>query len=150
METLLLSIHIMAVAVWLGAGVTQLVVNPAMQNIGGAPAAAWMRQTVRLGLRVITPAAVLILITGVWLVLRETVFEFEQTFVTLGFFTVIVGGVLGARVFGPRGRELAALHEAGEKAQAGERHKKLAFFALVEIALIVITIFAMVDRTGLG
>jgi len=148
LETLLLSIHLMAVAAWLGANVTRFVVTPSMQKIGGAPAAAWMLQTVRLGTRVYTPAAVLILLTGVWMVLRETVYSFEQTFVTLGFFTVIVGAVLGVRVFAPRGREIATLHEAGEETHAAAAHKKLVLFGLADTALIVLTIWAMVERIG--
>lgn len=148
METFLLTVHIIAVAAWLGTSVSQFVVTPAMQKIGGAPAAAWMRQTVRLARTVASPAAVLILITGVWMVLREAVFEFEQTFVTLGFLTVIVGMALGMRVFAPRGREIAALHDAGEDTRAGEARKKLTVFALAQTALVVVTIWAMVEKIG--
>ncbi len=55
MGELLLFLHIVAVGAWLGASVTQFVVTPAMQKTGGAPAAAWMRQTVRMGTAISTP-----------------------------------------------------------------------------------------------
>ncbi len=115
MGTFLVFIHILAVTAWLGANVTQFIVTPAMQKTGGAPAAAWMRQTVRMGTRLYSPAAVLILVTGIWMVLRESLYEFEQAFVTVGIFVVIVGVVLGMRVFGPGGRDVAALHDAATR-----------------------------------
>jgi uncharacterized membrane protein len=145
----LLFIHILAVTAWLGANVTQFVVTPAMQKTGGAPAAEWMRQVVRLGTRVYTPAAVLILVTGVWMVLRDSLFEFEQVFVTVGFITVIVGMALGMRVFGPGRRDVAALHDAGDETAAAVAHRRLAVFGIVDTALVVITIWMMVDKTGL-
>ena len=92
MGELLLFIHVTAVAVWIGAGVTQLIVSPAMGRIGGASAAAWMRQTVRLGRVLFSPAAVLVLISGVWMVARERVYEYEQAFVVIGFVAVALGG----------------------------------------------------------
>ncbi len=149
MGEFLLFIHILAVTAWLGANVTQFVVTPAMQKTGGAPAAEWMRQVVRLGTRVYSPAAVLILVTGVWMVLRNSLFEFEQVFVTVGFITVIVGMAFGMRVFGPGGRDVAALHDAGDETAAAVAHKRLAVFGIVDTALVVIAIWMMVDKTGL-
>jgi uncharacterized membrane protein len=145
----LLFIHILAVGSWLGSNVTQLVVTPSLQKMGGAPAAAWMRQTVRLGKAVTTPAAVVILITGFWMVLRDSLYEFEQTFVVIGVLVVILGAVFGMRIFGPVGREAADLHEAGETEAAGKTHQRLAMFSAIDTLLVVFTIWAMVTRLGL-
>jgi hypothetical protein len=145
----LLFIHILAAATWLGANVTQVVVNPIMQKTGGATAAAWLRQTVRMGVVLYTPAAVVALITGFWLVLRDPAFEFEQFFVALGIVTVIVGGVLGARVFGPLGRRAADLHESGDDQGAAAVQSKLAMWGYVDTALVAVTIYAMVSKLGL-
>lgn len=149
MRTLLLLIHITAAATWLGASVTQNVVTPAMQKTGGAPAAAWMRQTTRLSLLVYMPASIIVLISGIWLVLRDSVYEFEQAFVSIGFLTVIVGAVLGMRVFGPGGRKAAEFHESGNTTAANALHKRLATFGLLDSALLIFTIWAMVNRLGL-
>jgi hypothetical protein len=138
-----------AVTAWLGANVTQFLVTPAMQRTGGAPAAEWMRQTVGMGTRLYTPAAGVILVTGVWMVLRESLFDFEQVFVTVGILVVIIGAVLGIRVFGPGGRDVAALHDAGDETAAAVAHKRLAMFGIIDTALVLITIWMMVDKTGL-
>ena len=145
----LLFLHILGASVWLGSSVTQLVVTPALRSTGGAPAAAWMRQTVRLGTSVFMPAALLLLVTGVWMVLRDELYEFEQAFVAIGIAMVVVGAVLGSRVFGPEGRKAAELHEAGDEAAAAEPHRRIAMFAVVDVALLLFTIWAMVERLGL-
>jgi uncharacterized membrane protein len=106
----ILFIHILAAGTWLGANVAQVVVNPVMGRIGGAPAASWMCQTVRMGTILYTPTAIVALVTGIFLVVNSAQWKFEQPFVALGFITVIVGGVLGARVFGPLGRKAADLY----------------------------------------
>ncbi len=149
MRTLLLLIHISAAATWLGASVTQNVVTPAMQKTGGAPAAAWMRQTTRLSVVLYMPASIILLITGIWLVVRDSVYEFEQAFVAIGFLTVIVGAVLGMRIFGPGGEKAASLHEAGDTVAADALHKRLATFGIFDTALLLFTIWAMVERLGL-
>lgn len=149
MGEFLLFVHIVAAGSWLGASVTQFVVTPSLQKVGGAPAAAWMRQTVRMGTAIYTPAAVVLLITGFWMVIRESIYEFEQAFVAIGIVMVILGAVFGARVFGPGGRKVADLHEAGEIAKAGEAHQRLAMFGAIDSALLLFTIWAMVTRLGL-
>jgi uncharacterized membrane-anchored protein len=148
LRELLLFIHILAAASWLGANVTQIVVNPVMAKTGGAAAAAWMRQTLRMGNFVYAPAAVVALITGIFLVIDGAQWEFEQFFVALGFITVIVGAVLGTRVFGPLGRKAAELYDSGDAAAAAAVQSKLGMWGYVDTALIVLTIYAMVSKLG--
>ena len=149
MGEILLFIHIAAVAIWVGAGVTQLIVNPAMHRAGGAAAAVWMRETVRLGRILFSPAAVVVLVTGVWMVIRESIYEFEQAFVVIGFIAVALGAFLGMRVYGPGNGEVADLHEAGEATRAGERLSRLMLISAAEIGFLLFTIWAMVGRLGL-
>jgi uncharacterized membrane protein len=145
---ILLFIHIVAVGAWVGANVTQLIVNPAMQKTGGNPAAVWMRQTARMGRVLYTPAAIVALITGVWLVIDSRLYEFEHVFVAIGFLMVIVGGVLGMRVFGPGGRQAASLHEAGDEEGAVAVNVRLRNWVLVDSALLALTIYVMVAKVG--
>lgn len=150
MREVLLFIHILAAATWLGANVTQIVVNPVMAKTGGAAAAAWMRQTLRMGNIVYAPAAVVALLTGIFLVIDGAQWEFEQFFVVLGFITVIVGAVLGTRVFGPLGHKAADLYDSGDATAAAAVQSKLSTWGYVDTALIVLTIYAMVGKLGAG
>jgi len=150
LREVLLFIHILAAATWLGANVTQIVVNPVMARTGGATAAAWMRQTVRMGIIAYTPAALVALITGIFLVIDGAQWEFEQFFVVLGFITVIVGAVVGARVFGPLGRKAANLYDSGDATAAAAVQSKLGMWTYIDTALVVVTIYAMVSKLGAG
>jgi hypothetical protein len=144
----LLFIHILAAATWLGANVTQVVVNPVMQRTGGSAASAWMRQTARMGIVLYTPAGAVALITGFWMVFRSSVYQFEQFFVALGIITVIVGGLIGARIFGPLGRKAADLHDSGDDRAAAAVERRLTMWGFIDTALVVVTIYAMVAKLG--
>lgn len=148
MHDVLLFIHILAAAAWLGANLTKVVISPVMEKAGGTTAATWMRQTVRMGVVLYTPAAVVALITGFWMVIREPAYEFEQFFVALGILTVIVGGVLGARVYGPLGRQAADLYDGGNEQGAAAVQSKLVTWGYVDTALLLFTIYAMVSKLG--
>ena len=148
MREVLLFIHIVAVGAWVGANVTQLIVNPAMQKAGSGAAAAWMRQTSRMGRVLYTPAALVALVTGIWLVLDSKLYEFEHIFVAIGVLMVIVGAVLGMRVTGPGGREAASLHEAGDEQGATAANGRLRNWVLVDSALLAVTIYVMVAKIG--
>jgi uncharacterized membrane protein len=142
-----LVIHVLAAATWFGANVTQVVVTPRMERVGGAAAAEWMRSTVLMGTRLYTPAAILSLITGIVLVLDRD-YSFGSLFVTLGFITVIVGAVVGIRVFGPVGEERAAAYDSGDQSGIERTGNKLRMFGLLDTVLLVVTITAMVTTWG--
>ncbi len=108
-----------------------------------------MRQTVRLGRVFFGPVSAIVLITGVWMVLRESIYEFEQAFVVIGILAVVLGTVLGIRVYGPGNTEVADLHDAGEVAKAGQKLNRTLTFAAAEVGFLVFTIYAMVKRLGI-
>lgn len=149
MGAALLFIHILAAGTWLGGNVTQLLVNANMQKTGGAPAAAWMRQTVRMSRVLYMPAAIVLLLTGIWMVVREDVYDFEQFFVAVGVLMIIFGAVLGMRVFGPGGEQAASLHTSGDESAAARVNSRLAMWSMIDTAALLFTIYAMVKRLGI-
>lgn len=148
MREVLLLIHIVAVGAWIGANVTQLIVNPAIQKAGGAAAATWMRQTSRMGRALYTPAAIVALITGFWMVINSDFYEFEHLFVGIGVLMVVFGAVLGMRVSGPGGRQSAELHENGDTVGAAAVDSRLRMWTMVDSALLLFTVYVMVERLG--
>lgn len=146
MDSVLLTLHIIGAAAWLGGNLTQFVVNRRFED--GAPAAAYLRATVAMGRVLYTPAAVLLLITGVWMVIRSPAFGFGSVFVTIGFAMVIVGGALGGVVFGPNGRKAADLHDAGSFEQAHATSAIITRFGAIDTLLLLVTVTAMVNRWG--
>jgi len=147
-QTVLLYIHILAACVWLGANVTQIIVNPAMQRIGGEPAAVWMHQTVRMGRIVYTPSAIVLLVTGVWMVTRSAVYQFEDVFVVIGVFAVVAGALFGMFIFAPVGRAAAVAYESHDANDVKSTQLRLATFGTIDTLIVLFAIWAMVNRLG--
>lgn len=148
MNELLLIVHIVAAGTWIGGNVTQFVVTPKLRDRGGEAAAAWMSSVVRMGRLLYTPAAIVLLLTGVALVLTSDFWEFEHAFVVIGIAMVILGGVFGARVFGPRGAEAAAAFDRGDNTAGAAVVNRTVPYAAVDTALLIVTVAAMVGKWG--
>ena len=149
MRTTLLFIHILAAGTWFGTNVVQIAINPRIRTYPAAVGTWWLRRVVRFGTRIYSPVAVLLLITGVFLVLDESsAYEFSDAFVSIGFAMVIVGAGLGILVFGPRGEKAAAAIESGDDAEAAKQTTTILRFGFLDMGLLTVTILAMVAKWG--
>jgi uncharacterized membrane protein len=142
-------IHILAAASWFGGGVATQIGGQVFASEPDASRAGWYRLMLRLGQVLYTPAAVLVLITGVLLVTGSDAYGFGSTFVSIGFLTVIVGAGLGMAVYGPRSRAASAALESGDTSGAAAAIARIRQAGLFEIALLAITIAAMVWKWGI-
>lgn len=149
MYTTLLVIHILAAGAWFGTNMVQIAVNPKVRSLAPDIGSWWLRRTVAFGTRIYTPAAVVLLVTGVLMVIDSAVYEFSTTFVTIGFTMVAIGAALGILVFGPRGEAAAAAIESGDGAEAKRLTGTLAGFGALDTVLLVVTIVAMTSKWGL-
>lgn len=143
---ILLVLHIAGAGTWLGANVVQAVVPPAAARTGAATLAGWYRVTSALSTRLYVPAAVLILITGVLMVLDNDAYGFGTTFVTIGLGMIVVGALLGQFVFGPGGERAAFAVESEDGVAIKREVGRLARFGMIDTLLILLTITAMVLR----
>lgn len=147
MTSLVLWLHIVAAGAWIGTDVVQAVA-PRFIDGGGAPVRAnWARAVAGFGTRIYTPAAIVLLLTGIELV-RSGGHRFSDAFVLIGIAVVVIGGVLGGTVFGPDNRRLAASLEAGETEAVQRLTKKLRSFGLLDTVLILFATYAMVANLG--
>lgn len=143
---ILLVLHIAGAGTWLGANVVQAVVPPAAAHIGATTLAGWYRVTSVLARRLYMPAAILILITGVALVIESETYGFGRTFVTIGFGMIFVGALLGVLIFGPGGEKAADAVESGDPTAIRSAVSRLTAWGLVDTLLLLFTITAMVLR----
>lgn len=141
---ILLILHIVGAGTWLGANVVQAVVPPAAAKVGSATLAGWYRLTSMLARRLYIPAALVILITGVLLVMNSDAYGFGSTFVTIGFAMLVVGAILGSVVFGPGGEAAAAAVESEDESMIRRAVAKLTTWGLVDTLLLLFTIAVMV------
>ncbi|MGD2100608.1 MAG: hypothetical protein PVG83_00065 [Acidimicrobiia bacterium] len=144
----LLVLHIVGVGTWLGANVIQAVIPPVAARSGSETLGWWYRTSSMLSSRLYMPAAILILVTGVLLVLQREAYGFGTPFVTIGFAMIVVGAVLGMVVFGPGGREAATAAETGDRPGLQRAAGRLTRFGIVDTILLLFTITAMVLRLG--
>ncbi|HEY5684595.1 MAG TPA: hypothetical protein VIY70_04400 [Acidimicrobiia bacterium] len=149
MQQFLLFLHVLGAATWFGAGVAAMTLSMRYAKAEGPAASTFHRALADLGLRVQTPAAVVLLVTGIFLVLGSNdAYSFGSVFVSIGFFTIIVGAILGSRFFGPLAKKAADLHDSGEVGAARAIEAKVARVGSAEGALLAITIAAMIWRWG--
>jgi len=96
-------LHILGATVWLGGGTTLIVIGIRARARGDANAILEFARTVPyVGMRVLGPAWIVVLITGVWMVAVSAAWKFSQLWVllALGLFAVafLVGAVYMSRV----------------------------------------------------
>lgn len=144
-RTLLLSLHIASVAAWLGANFVQLVLSPRFAKGPADVAAAWTRQTIFLGERYYNAAGTLLGVTGVLLVLDGD-WSWGSGFIWVGITVLVIGGVMGGVFFGPLAKRRAEALEAGDVATADQAQARIIPLALLDTALILLALLAMVDK----
>lgn len=149
MYRVLVFVHVLAAATWLGANLAQFALSARLRGTPGSTRAAYLLGTVRMGTVLYTPAAILLLTTGILMVIDNAGIGFGSTFVSIGFAMIVVGAVLGAVVFGKDGRRAAQLLEAGNDADARPVEQKLARFGAIDTVLLLLTIASMVWQFGL-
>lgn len=145
---ILLVLHIAGAGTWLGANVVQAVVPPVAARKSAEVLAGWYRITSALATRLYVPAAILILLTGVLMVLENDAYGFGSLFVTIGFGMIVVGALLGQFVFGPGGDAAAEAIESGEGTAIRTTVGRLTRYGLIDTLLLLFTITAMVLRLG--
>jgi uncharacterized membrane protein len=101
----LLFIHILAAMVWLGGGLILTAIGARIRRSGDDSSIAEFGRTMAyVGPRVLTPAVLAVLVTGIWLVLDNSAWEFGQLWlqVAVGLFAVafLIGAVYLSRLGG--------------------------------------------------
>ena len=112
--------------------------------------AEWLgiRQTIWLGERYYNAAGGVLAVTGVLLVLDGD-WSWGTEFIWVGLAVVVIGGAMGGLLFGPLAKRRAAALESGDTATADEAQGRIMPLALLDTALILVAVWAMVDKWGL-
>ncbi len=146
MRTLLLSVHIVCVAAWLGGNFTQMFLMRGFSAGDSALAAAWFRGSAAMAKVYYSIAGVLLIATGVGLVLDNDAWSFGSGFVTVGFVAVIIGAVTGVTFFGPRAERAVTEFESGRIDEGRKSASSIGTMALVDTVIVLIALVAMVSH----
>ena len=148
---LLLVLHILGAATWLGANVAQAFLGSMV--VGASPEVRlwWSESGEKMAKVLYNVAGILVLATGLGLVIGSSDpggFSFASAFVSIGFAAVIVGAVLGITVFAPKNRALAQAIRDGDVEAESKIRSTIMAFGLLDTLVVVFTIGAMVYKIG--
>jgi uncharacterized membrane protein len=148
----LVLVHILSAMVWIGGGVVLMVIGIRVRSDPDANAfAQFARLLPYVGLRVLMPAVLLVLITGIWMVLTSAAWKISQLWVLLALGLFAVAFLIGAIYLSRIGLQLARM--AGgtgtTTAQAASvLDRWLVGYAAVLVVLLV-AVWDMVFKPGL-
>jgi len=146
-RTVLLTLHIAAIASWLGADVVQHAMRHRWQRETPEATKAWARMQFWLHDRYYAVVAVLILGTGIALVQHEH-WAWSSTFIWVGLATIAAGATLGG--IGLKGlakKRIEAL-EASDADGAEAADRRALPIELLLTAFVLVTVVAMVHKWG--
>jgi hypothetical protein len=151
MSELLLIVHILAAAAWIGGGLLNGFVAPRISRSGLEGASiAWARVAAQAGTRYFNPAGLLTALSGIGLVVVSDVYDWSDAFVSIGIAVVIAAGLIGALVHRPGGERIITALESGDRAAAARDGKMAAIWGAVTIVLLIVAVVVMVLKTGTG
>jgi uncharacterized membrane protein len=141
-------LHVMAGAAWFGG---QVYVEGLMAAAGRTKDSSTILtialNVVKTSVRVFSGAAVLLLITGVWLLLDESSpYEFEDMFVSIGFLIVLIGLGVTLFYFRPKGASIeSSIEQQGPTSETAlATAKQVSMVSHVMSLLVAIALIVMV------
>lgn len=146
-ETLLI-IHILAAGAWIGGSLTVTFLNRRLRARSHEAGAGFMEAFAQMGRMYFPPAAVILLLTGILLVLDSSEHAFGDAFVGIGVAVVAAGAFLGIKVFGPIAEQAERAHDEGDDAALDAVYRRFAGFGMLDLALLAFAVVAMVTTLG--
>lgn len=142
----LLFLHVLSAVIWLGGGVVLALV--AVRTRGSTSSAQMFATLVPyIGIRVFMPAVVALPVTGIWMVLIDSEWKFEQAWVRIGIGLFLVAFAVGAVYLSRVGIAMARAAGSGGADLGALVNRWLVGYALVLVALSVV-VADMVFKPG--
>ena len=148
MYEVLLTLHILAAGTWIGASVVQWVTSNKLTAQGGAAAASWHETIAWWGRVVYSPAAVVLLATGIAMVIDSPLWEFSNAFISIGFLAVIAGAAIGITKLAKGSTRAAAAFSAGDDSTGQAEFAATIPWAALDSLIVVVAVAAMVGKWG--
>lgn len=142
MRTLLLTLHLVGVAGWLGGGLFSSVSLAALARTLGVKRVIALDAA--LGAKFFGSAVGLVALSGVALVLTSDAYGWGTTFVIIGLAVIVADGLLEGVVFGPRLKAMAAAPDV----PLADYRRFMSWSSAIHLALVVFALWSMVARLG--
>lgn len=151
MYELIVFIHVAAAILWVGGGLYGHIVGVRLASGSNDQATAgFVTQVEWSGLRVFTPASLVVLGAGIYMVIDNDAWEFSQTWVWLSLAIYAGSFLLGAAYLGPTSGKLGKV--LAEKGPSDPEYKtmlsRLLTVSRVDTLLLLAIVFLMVFKPG--
>jgi uncharacterized membrane protein len=143
-------LHVLAAITWVGSAIyAQALATKVMGEGDPARLAATAKDIGDLGKRLITPAAIAVLLLGIWIV-AVSPWNFTDTWVLLGLIGIGITIVTGAGFLGPESERLAKLSAERDPSDPEIQRRIKRIFAVSRVDLVVLTLVVadMVFKPG--
>jgi Predicted integral membrane protein (DUF2269) len=144
---LLLTIHILAVALWFGSGLAITVISYRLIGTRDAALGPFVTGAAWWAGRAHPAASVVILLAGLGMVGDSEFVSFGDLWIILGLVGWVIVGALGGRFIGPTAEQLAETATAGGVTEAVKPlADRLLLFTRIEAGLLALLIAIMVAK----
>jgi hypothetical protein len=146
-RTILLTLHIAAIASWLGADIVQHAMRHRWQKEASETTKAWARMQFWLHDRYYVVVAAVIFVSGIALV-QHGHWGWSSTFIWLGIGTIVAGGTLGGIGLKGLAKKRVDALEASDLHGAATAERRALPIELLLTALMLVTVVSMVHKWG--
>jgi hypothetical protein len=148
-DQLLLTLHILAAATWIGAALALQVISGRMASSAGAVVDQFALDAETIGKLIFGPSAVVLAVTGVALVAHESL-SWGRLWIVLGIAALATAGTVGGTFLIPEGRRLAALAKEPDHnlEELRQRTRRRFLVARIDLLVLVMAVADMVFRPG--
>ncbi|MEX2293384.1 MAG: DUF2269 family protein [Acidimicrobiales bacterium] len=150
LDQLLLTLHLLAAATWIGAALAEQVIARRMgPSTADAVVDQFARDAEAVGKTLFGPAALVLTLTGVALVVRQDV-SWGELWIVLGIGALLVAGAVGGGFLIPEGRRIAALanQQGHDPVEVRLRARRRFLVARIDLAILILAVADMVFRPG--
>lgn len=142
-------LHVTTAIIWVGGGIFGAILTRRALGASAAHRLGIARDLAFVSRRVFAPASILTLVFGVLMVLDADAIEFEQAWIAIGLGAIIVSIAIGAGFLSPQSAKLVDELETGEE-KAMDRLRRVATVSRVDLLVLLVAVWAMVAKPGLG
>ena len=151
MYELAVFLHVAAAVLWAGGALYGQIIGTRMANADDdAATAGFAGQVEWSGLRVFTPASIVVLAAGIFMVIDNDAWAFSQTWIWLSLGMYAASFAVGAGYLGPTSGKLAkVLQESGPSDPEYKRMlKRLFLVSRYDVAAMFVIVALMVFKPG--
>lgn len=145
------TLHILAAVIWVGgAAAVQVFAIRTLAASEPARIAAFAKDTEWVGTRIFTPASLLVLAMGIWMVADRPDFAFGDAWILLGLGGILFSALVGSLFLGPESGRIGRLIEAegADSPEVQRRLRRIFLISRIELVILLLIVVDMVVKPG--